>query len=45
MQLINPKNLIGIDDFNQTFFDKIDQIEIDISNEIPFENNCIKFRY
>ena len=35
--IINPKNLIGVDEFNQTFFDKIDQIEIDISNEIPFE--------
>jgi len=30
--IINPKNLIGIDDFNQTFFDKIDEIEIKISN-------------
>ena len=30
----NPKNLIGIDEFNQSFFDKIDQIEIDISNEV-----------
>ena len=30
--IINPKNLIGVDDFNQSFFDKIDQIEIDISN-------------
>ena len=35
--VINPKNLIGIDEFNQTFFDKIDQIEIDISNEVNFE--------
>ena len=35
--IINPKNLIGIDDFNQSFFDKIDQIEIDISNEVEFE--------
>ena len=34
---LNPKNLVGSDDFNQTFFDKIDQIEIDISNEIDFE--------
>ncbi len=34
---INPKNLVGVDEFNQTFFDKIDQIEIDISNELPFE--------
>ena len=36
--IINPKNLIGIDEFNQSFFDKIDQIEIDISNEVPFNS-------
>ncbi len=30
--IINPKNLIGIDEFNQAFFDKIDEIEIKISN-------------
>ena len=35
--LINPQNLIGVDEFNQSFFDKIDQIEIDISNEIQFK--------
>jgi len=35
--IINPKNLIGIDEFNQSFFDKIDQIEIDISNEVKFD--------
>ena len=29
--IINPKNLIGVDDFNQVFFDKIDEIEIKIS--------------
>jgi len=34
--IINPKNLIGVDEFNQSFFDKIDQIEIDISNEVEF---------
>ena len=34
--IINPKNLIGIDEYSQSFFDKIDQIEIDISNEIKF---------
>ena len=34
--IINPKNLVGIDEFNQAFFDKIDQIEIDISYELPF---------
>ena len=35
--IINPKNLIGVDEFNQSFFDKIDQIEIDISNEVKFD--------
>ena len=36
--IINPKNLIGVEEFNQSFFDKIDQIEIDISNEVPFNS-------
>ncbi len=36
--VLNPKNLIGTDDFNQTFFDKIDEIDIDISNEINFKS-------
>ena len=35
--ILNPKNLVGLDEFNQAFFDKIDQIEIDISNEIEFK--------
>ncbi len=35
--IINPKNLIGVDEFNQSFFDKIDQIEVDISNNTEFE--------
>ena len=35
---ITPQNLLGIDEFNQTFFDKIDQIEIDISNEVDFNS-------
>ena len=34
--IINPANLIGVDEFNEAFFSKIDQIEIDISNEVPF---------
>ena len=25
--ILNPKNLIGIDDFNQAFFDALDKIE------------------
>jgi peptidyl-prolyl cis-trans isomerase D len=35
--IINPKKLLGIDEFNQSFFDKIDQIEIDISNNVQFK--------
>ena len=35
--IINPKNLIGVDEFNQAFFDKIDKIEIDISNNLDFK--------
>tara|TARA_B100001063_G_C16716988_1_gene531278 strand:+ start:52 stop:1464 length:1413 start_codon:yes stop_codon:yes gene_type:complete len=35
--IINPMNLIGVNEFNQSFFDKIDQIEIDLSNEIDFK--------
>ena len=34
---INPKNLLGIEEFNQSFFNKIDQIEIDIANGVGFE--------
>ncbi len=30
--IINPQNLVGVNEFNQLFFDKIDEIEIDISN-------------
>ena len=35
--IVNPKNLIGIDEFDQNFFDKINQIEIDISNNLDLE--------
>ena len=35
--VINPKNLTGVNEFNQSFFDKIDEIEIDISNEVNFD--------
>jgi peptidyl-prolyl cis-trans isomerase D len=35
--IINPLNLTGVDEFSQTFFDKIDQIEIDLSSGIQFE--------
>ena len=34
---ISPKNLIGIEEFNQTFFDKIDDIENQISKNINFK--------
>jgi peptidyl-prolyl cis-trans isomerase D len=35
--LINPKNLIGLDEFNQTFFDAIDEIDNKISKNIDFK--------
>ena len=35
--IINPKKLIGVDDFNQAFFDKIDEIEIQISNNLDLK--------
>ena len=35
--ILNPKNLIGIEEFNQEFFDKIDSIENKISQEISFK--------
>ena len=40
---INPKNLVGVDEYNQAFFDSIDQIEIDISNEVDFTDIVQKF--
>jgi len=35
--LITPKNLTGIEEFNQAFFDKIDDIENKISKNIDFK--------
>ena len=35
--VITPKNLIGIDEFNQAFFDKIDDIENKVSKNIDFK--------
>ncbi len=35
--ILNPKNLIGIEEFNQDFFDEIDSIENKISQGITFE--------
>ena len=40
---INPKNLIGVDEFNQTFFDKIDKIENNIQNGISFDQIISEF--
>ena len=34
--IITPKNLIGIDEFNQSFFDAIDEIDNKISKNIDF---------
>ena len=36
--ILNPKNLIGIDEFNQDFFDKIDAIENKISQGSTFSS-------
>jgi peptidyl-prolyl cis-trans isomerase D len=41
--IINPKNLIGINEFNQLFFDKIDEIESNILNGIDFDQIISKF--
>ena len=41
--IINPKNLIGINEFNQLFFDKIDEIESNILNGIDFDLITSKF--
>ena len=35
--ILNPKNLIGLDEFNQDFFDEIDRIENKISQGNTFE--------
>ena len=34
---INPKQLIGLEEFNQSFFDKIDDIENQISKNVEFK--------
>jgi len=41
--IINPQTLIGINEFNQEFFDKIDQIENNILNGINFETIISEF--
>ena len=40
--IINPKKLLGVDEFNQAFFDKIDEIEIDISNNVDLNEILTK---
>ena len=35
--IITPKNLIGLDEFNQDFFDKIDEIDNQISKNVDFK--------
>ncbi len=35
---LSPKNLLGIDEFNQDFFDQIDKIENNISNGDSFQS-------
>ena len=37
MLIITPKNLTGLEEFNQAFFDKIDDIENKISKNIDFK--------
>ena len=41
--IINPMKLLGVDEFNQAFFDKIDEIEIDISNNVDLKKIVDKF--
>ena len=41
--IINPTKLLGVDEFNQAFFDKIDEIEIDISNNVELKTILDKF--
>ena len=36
--ILNPKNLIGVNEFNQLFFEKIDKIEVDLANGVNFED-------
>ena len=41
---ITPKDLIGIDEFNNLFFEKIDDIENEISNGTTLENLLTKYQ-
>jgi peptidyl-prolyl cis-trans isomerase D len=40
---ITPKNLIGLNEFNNLFFEKIDELENEISNGATFENLRSKY--
>ena len=40
---ITPKNLIGLDEFNNLFFEKIDELENEILNGATFENLRSKY--
>ena len=41
--LINPQNLIGINEFNKEFFDKVDEIENNIINGVSFDTIISEF--
>ncbi len=41
--LINPLNLTGVDEFNQSFFDKLDEIESNILNGKSFNEIILQF--
>ena len=41
--MITPKNLIGLDEFNQAFFDAIDEIDNKISKNIDFKTIINEF--
>ncbi len=41
--IINPQNLVGDKEFNQIFFDKIDEIEDNILNGVSFNEIIAKF--
>ncbi len=41
--IINPQNLIGANEFNKTFFDKIDEIENNILNGVSFDKIALEF--
>ena len=42
---ITPKNLIGINEYNETFFKKIDEIENEISNGSSFKELSNKYKF